>query len=136
MHPLEKKAHEAVKFFARENKVLLSVISSWGDGRCGHIAELLCDELGITKDSTPSEPDGCESNSRPDISKAKRYAVLDEFGNKCLCCGSYDDICIDHIVPLSLGGLNRADNMQPLCRRCNSSKGVKVTDYRNGKAAK
>lgn len=133
MHQLEKDAHDAVRNFARENKELLSFISSWGDGRCGHIAELLCEELGIAPDNTTSATEECKSKSRPVVSKAKRNAVLDEFGNKCLCCGSYDDICIDHVVPLSLGGFNRVDNMQPLCRSCNSKKGVKTIDYRKQK---
>lgn len=36
----------------------------------------------------------------------------------------------DHIVPLALGGTDSIDNLQPLCRRCNSSKGATVADYR------
>jgi 5-methylcytosine-specific restriction protein A len=29
---------------------------------------------------------------------------------------------VDHIVPLSAGGTNAADNLQPLCHSCHSRK--------------
>lgn len=34
---------------------------------------------------------------------------------------------IDHIIPVSKGGLTTEDNLQTLCWRCNRSKGAKVT---------
>jgi len=52
------------------------------------------------------------------------------YQNKCLACGSTKNICADHIVPLSKGGSDCIDNIQPLCRSCNSRKGVKTIDYR------
>lgn len=52
-------------------------------------------------------------------------------GFKCLCCGRADvPLTIDHVVPLSQGGSHWIANLQALCRSCNSSKGVKRTDYR------
>ena len=33
---------------------------------------------------------------------------------------------IDHIVPISKGGLTTEDNLQTLCWRCNRSKGSKI----------
>lgn len=44
-------------------------------------------------------------------------------GSRCVFCGSLERIEIDHIVPISKGGTNDIENLQPLCRRCNSSKG-------------
>lgn len=49
--------------------------------------------------------------------------VLAAHNFACVVCGATEDLTIDHIVPLSKGGLNIIDNVQPLCRRCNSSKG-------------
>ena len=46
-------------------------------------------------------------------------------------CGSTDeDLTVDHIVPLALGGSNTIDNIQPLCSACNGIKGCETTDYR------
>jgi len=52
---------------------------------------------------------------------------------KCLCCNQefgLTDFSVDHIVPLSKGGLNAIANIQPLCLPCNIKKGTKVIDYR------
>lgn len=57
-------------------------------------------------------------------------AVLDLCGNVCLSCGSTEDITIDHVKPLSLGGLNTVFNVQPLCHHCNSIKRDTEIDYR------
>lgn len=57
------------------------------------------------------------------------------WGNRCLCCGVSGEVqtlATDHIVPLSRGGANTIDNIQPLCKSCNSRKGTKTIDYRVG----
>lgn len=51
---------------------------------------------------------------------------------RCCNCGNgtYKEpnllLEIDHIIPLSKGGLTKLDNLQTLCWRCNRSKGSKV----------
>lgn len=57
--------------------------------------------------------------------------ILTFYDNRCLCCGTDENITVDHIKPLALGGLNTASNIQPLCHRCNSLKRDKEIDYRN-----
>lgn len=60
---------------------------------------------------------------------------------ECVSCHrkfKKDDITIDHILPQSYGGGHGVDNLQCMCRSCNSSKKNKtdrtVDDYiRNGK---
>jgi 5-methylcytosine-specific restriction endonuclease McrA len=52
------------------------------------------------------------------------------YGNKCACCGKRRKLTIDHVIPISKGGTNYIENIQPLCGSCNSSKGTKSTDYR------
>jgi 5-methylcytosine-specific restriction endonuclease McrA len=52
-------------------------------------------------------------------------ALLERFNYSCAYCGSQEDITQDHIMPLSKGGANIIENIQPLCRTCNSSKGGK-----------
>lgn len=47
---------------------------------------------------------------------------LEAFDGKCAKCGTDERIEIDHIKPLCLGGTNHIDNLQPLCKSCNSRK--------------
>lgn len=58
-------------------------------------------------------------------------AMLAYFGHVCLCCGYSGELTVDHVVPLSVGGMNTIDNLQPLCMACNQKKATKSIDYRN-----
>ena len=57
-------------------------------------------------------------------------ALVEFYGGRCLRCGSREQITVDHVVPLSLGGSNAISNIQPLCEACNGLKGATVADYR------
>jgi len=52
----------------------------------------------------------------------KRVFERDEF--RCKHCGTYVDLTVDHIKPESKGGSLDMDNLQTLCRSCNSKKGT------------
>lgn len=53
------------------------------------------------------------------------------YDDRCVCCGEQKPLTVDHVIPLSLGGTNSIDNIQPLCVNCNSRKGNRhATDYR------
>jgi 5-methylcytosine-specific restriction endonuclease McrA len=70
--------------------------------------------------------------------KARRYArekgaegshtleqwlnLREEFDNKCAFCRQKKFLTKDHIIPLSEGGTDFIDNIQPLCQNCNSRK--------------
>lgn len=47
----------------------------------------------------------------------------------CVVCRTPDSpdnpLTADHIVPVALGGRNVRDNVQVMCRACNSSKGAR-----------
>ncbi|MFQ9216093.1 MAG: HNH endonuclease [Mediterraneibacter gnavus] len=64
--------------------------------------------------------------------RGKRKILYQRQDGKCAICGralQIDDytsmenyLTIDHIFPLSRGGVNTIDNLQGLCRSCNSMK--------------
>lgn len=45
----------------------------------------------------------------------------------CQQCGSSSDLTIDHIHPVALGGSNEIENLQTLCKSCNSRKGARLS---------
>lgn len=62
---------------------------------------------------------------------AEFKALCSKYGNACLCCGRSDvKMQPDHVIPLSREGSNDISNIQPLCRKCNRSKGTRTKDYR------
>jgi 5-methylcytosine-specific restriction endonuclease McrA len=57
------------------------------------------------------------------------YQKAESLGWKCQLCGCDLDestVGIDHIVPVSKGGTNAIENLQPLCHSCNSRKSDKT----------
>jgi len=88
-------------------------------------------------------------DANPDARKAAKYRRLSRlrnaegswtaaewrerlalYGGVCPCCGSSEDLTIDHIVPIAWGGNNFVWNLQPLCKRTNEVKNDKaIADY-------
>ena len=59
--------------------------------------------------------------------------LCENYDFRCLCCGEIfplERLEHDHIEPLSKGGSDDIENIQPLCRACNSHKGTRTIDYR------
>lgn len=56
--------------------------------------------------------------------------IKSKFSNRCVCCLSKGKLTVDHIIPLKRGGTDTIDNIQPVCKSCNSSKGIIAIDYR------
>ena len=84
-------------------------------------------------------------NARVNIGNHKRRTLIQNAGShteqewnelcarynhKCLCCGEIKPLTKDHVLPLSLGGDNTINNLQPLCLACNLKKHAKHVDYR------
>jgi hypothetical protein len=67
-----------------------------------------------------------EERTRKRIPDALRMAIYDRDGWACLHCGETESLSLDHIHPHSLGGEDTLDNLQTLCRPCNSRKGTRT----------
>jgi len=61
-----------------------------------------------------------------------KLAVKTRDGWKCLSCGAEDRkyLQVDHIQSVYHGGTNDLENLQTLCKRCNSDKGVSEENFR------
>jgi HNH endonuclease len=49
-------------------------------------------------------------------------AIIARDGGACVYCLSTEKVCVDHMVPVILGGDHKADNLACACKRCNSGK--------------
>ncbi len=66
-----------------------------------------------------------EARGRGTHSDGEWLAIVAHFDSRCVRCGCRPDPrpCKDHIVPIYQGGSDAAENLQPLCRECNTAKG-------------
>lgn len=56
--------------------------------------------------------------------------LREKYNHRCLACGDECPLTRDHVIPIVKGGIDTIDNIQPLCKPCNSRKGLQTTDYR------
>lgn len=57
-------------------------------------------------------------------------SLCEKYDYRCLRCGKKKPLTADHVIPVFLGGSSFINNIQPLCKSCNSSKSTKTIDYR------
>jgi 5-methylcytosine-specific restriction endonuclease McrA len=63
------------------------------------------------------------------LNKEGFYIKCEALGWRCQICGELltrEAVTIDHIVAVTEGGTNKLTNLQPLCVRCNSIKGIRT----------
>lgn len=78
----------------------------------------------ITSKNGKAKRRALEKNGK--VTLTEWNAVLFKNDYRCVKCKTDKKIEMDHIIPLSKGGNHSKDNIQPLCRSCNASKGNKI----------
>jgi 5-methylcytosine-specific restriction endonuclease McrA len=64
------------------------------------------------------------------LSEAQWLELCSKHNHRCLRCKKRKKLTPDHIIPVSKGGTSNVENIQPLCKSCNSIKNDGTTDYR------
>ena len=63
-----------------------------------------------------------------DAKRMWRDSIKARDGNKCVYCGSTENLTIDHVRPQAHGGSTTASNCVTACRPCNQAKGSMQVD--------
>ncbi len=99
-------------------------IARWGDGNCGYIINELLNAL--REEGHFSFYSESSKGKRRSLGRVVRRKVHERDAYRCVSCGSFENLTIDHIVPLAKGGSNEEENLQTMCRQCNMVKGDRL----------
>ena len=67
-----------------------------------------------------------QANVQEHYTEEDELYTRDKFNNKCAVCGSIENLCIDHWLPLSKGNALSRENAVLLCNTCNAKKNNKL----------
>lgn len=63
---------------------------------------------------------------RSPIPASVRLAIYERDGHRCVTCDTTESLTLDHVYPWSKGGTDNPENLQTMCRPCNSRKKDRV----------
>lgn len=108
----------------------MEIFNEWGYcSKCGELAFIpqfqdntkCYDCLGIGFSKTKKT----NIYKKQPIPKYIRRIIFERDGYKCKQCGTNKNLHADHIIPEVRGGQATIENLQTLCKSCNSRKGTK-----------
>lgn len=125
----EIKINEAFNALVRDNVEIFAYLWGNGDGDGGHVLGTIRQAVtgSFFKELKPRT-----GYSKKDIKGALRIAVLERDAYRCKHCGTHLNLTIDHIHPEVKGGKTELENLQTLCKSCNSKKGTKIVTEKAG----
>lgn len=96
----------------------------------GHQEEIIeCTNFGKRQFKSDSSADRVKryrarrkAQGMPENPGYNRAQILARDSSKCVYCGSTDNPCVDHAIPVQLGGTDHQDNLVCACKKCNSGK--------------
>ena len=136
--PKESKVENHAVYYTKHRQFKKQIVvtqNGWlVDGLCDYIVAVMCGMETVTCEINQqriSHEKQCKRIATTS-KRGKRKILYQRQDGKCAICGralQIDDytsmenyLTIDHIFPLSRGGVNTIDNLQGLCRNCNSIK--------------
>jgi hypothetical protein len=99
----------------------------WGDSFGGYVLDQLRARVKARGHGWPYDVRQSEPRYRKDkIPRSLWKRVMERDLYRCVTCDSHIDLCCDHIIPESKGGRTSFENLQAMCRSCNSRKGTRA----------
>lgn len=120
----EQTAFENLKVLAELLAEAVGPIWHWGDGQGGAVMQVIIEELEKVGHVGLNEYELHSALDRYRRANALRLQVFERDAYRCRQCGDWHDLTLDHIIPQSHGGPTTLENLQTLCRSCNSKKGA------------
>lgn len=91
---------------------------------CDFAATAYIRRHGIPPDAlTPAEYPVYQKSK---ISRSLSKQVMERDKFRCVVCADHRDLTCDHVFPESRGGETTFENLQTMCRSCNSRKGARA----------
>jgi 5-methylcytosine-specific restriction endonuclease McrA len=75
-----------------------------------------------------AERESSRDTKRREISSATRRRIFERDAYRCRYCGSHLNLTIDHVTPVTAGGLDTDENLVTCCKSCNSSKHARTPE--------
>ena len=95
----------------------------WGDGSGGYVLGLLAAAARSNGEPWPFDFQETRVQKKDKIGRKLSKQVMERDAFRC---GTYIDLCCDHIIPESKGGPTTFENLQTMCRPCNTHKGNRI----------
>lgn len=79
----------------------------------------------VREEKKKAQEEQAKQAKRKNFSQTKRKMIYNRANGRCQLCGRkilYEEMTVDHIVPLAMNGSNSDDNLQCACKSCNAQK--------------